>query len=63
MSNSSEAKAEYLSCLRHLSALLSDSAMDTTRLPRRTILQELKDEIKSVEDELSSNRTRVSTDN
>lgn len=61
MSNSSEAKAEYLSCLRHLSALLSDSATNTTRLSRRTTLQELKDEIKSVEDELSSNRTEQNT--
>lgn len=56
LSNSPEVKAEYLSCLRHLSALLSNSAADSTQRSRGVNLQELKDEIKHIEDELSPSR-------
>ncbi|KAK1384590.1 Kinesin light chain 3 [Heracleum sosnowskyi] len=48
LSNSSEAKAEYLSCLKHLCYLLTDHEKDT-RQTTRTTLQELKNEIKKVE--------------
>lgn len=56
LSNSPEVKAEYLSCLRHLSALLSNRVADSTQRSRGVTLQELKDEIKHIEDELSPNR-------
>lgn len=52
--NSSEAKAEYLSCLKHLFSLLTAHEKDT-RQTTRTTLQELTDEIKKVEGELQFN--------
>ncbi|TYI18376.1 hypothetical protein ES332_A07G085300v1 [Gossypium tomentosum] len=48
--DSTQVKAEYLSCLKHLSSLLD--AKGTTEY-RGTTLQELKDEIKRVEDDIS----------
>lgn len=58
LSNSSEAKAEYLSCLKHLSALLSEHEKDM-RLSTRTTLQELEDEIKIVEGELQFDKRKT----
>ncbi|XP_059640770.1 uncharacterized protein LOC132282943 [Cornus florida] len=52
MSNSHEAKAEYLSCLKHLLTLFNNSPIGSSQLSRRSFLQELKDEIKRVEVEL-----------
>lgn len=49
MSNSPDVKAEYLSCLKSLHNLISDS---TTEKSRTVDLQELKNEIKIVEGEL-----------
>lgn len=51
--NSPEVNAEYLSCLRHLSALLSNSTTDSLQKLRIPTLQELKEEIKRVEGEVS----------
>ncbi|TYH09324.1 hypothetical protein ES288_A07G085700v1 [Gossypium darwinii] len=48
--DSTQVKAEYLSCLKHLSSLLD--AKGTTEY-RGTTLQELKDGIKRVEDDIS----------
>ncbi|OMO98070.1 putative kinesin light chain, partial [Corchorus capsularis] len=53
--NSPEVKAEYLSCLKHLSSLLD---AEGTQKYRGTTLQELKDEMKGVELDISSYRGR-----
>ncbi|XVE71998.1 hypothetical protein DITRI_Ditri11bG0003000 [Diplodiscus trichospermus] len=55
ISDSREVKAEYLSCLKHLSSLLD---AEGTKQYRGTTLQELKDEIKHVEHDISSSRMR-----
>ncbi|KAE8713351.1 40S ribosomal protein S28-like [Hibiscus syriacus] len=55
ISNSVEAKAEYLSCVKHLSNLLE--AEGTTQY-RGTTLQELKDEVRRVEHDISQSRSR-----
>ncbi|KAG8488249.1 hypothetical protein CXB51_018304 [Gossypium anomalum] len=55
--DSTQVKAEYLSCLKHLSSLLD--AEGTTEY-RGTTLQELKDEIKRVEDDISQSRRHKS---
>lgn len=55
--DSTQVKAEYLSCLKHLSSLLD--AEGTTQY-RGTTLQELKDEIKRVEDDISQTRRHKS---
>ncbi|GAB2299155.1 hypothetical protein Dimus_033227 [Dionaea muscipula] len=49
---SSETKAEYLSCLKHLLNIMKDTTRKTEE-SRRTTMEELKDEIKRVEDEIS----------
>ncbi|KAH7557027.1 hypothetical protein JRO89_XS11G0031400 [Xanthoceras sorbifolium] len=53
----SEVKAEYLSCLKHLLSLI-DNANSTGRTQPSKVftLQELKEEIKCIEAEISSNR-------
>ncbi|KAA8547690.1 hypothetical protein F0562_004119 [Nyssa sinensis] len=56
MSYSPEVKAEYLSCLKHLASLMIDSRTNGKQQSRRASLQELKDEIKHVEAELSLKR-------
>ncbi|GAV60475.1 TPR_10 domain-containing protein/TPR_12 domain-containing protein [Cephalotus follicularis] len=53
LSDSPEVKAEYLSCLKHLSSLIGNATADGTPQPRGATLQELKDEIKRVEIEIS----------
>ncbi|KAF5200058.1 Tetratricopeptide repeat (TPR)-like superfamily protein [Thalictrum thalictroides] len=45
--NSPDVKAEYLSCLKHLTSLKTESAENRTQHSNRTILQELKNEIKA----------------
>ncbi|XVF20495.1 hypothetical protein REPUB_Repub12eG0005400 [Reevesia pubescens] len=57
VSDSPEVKAQYLSCLKHLSSLLDSEG---TKQYRGTTLQELKDEIKRVERDISSSRKRKS---
>ncbi|XP_010271352.1 PREDICTED: uncharacterized protein LOC104607409 isoform X2 [Nelumbo nucifera] len=56
ISNSPEVKSEYLSCLKHLLGLISESTGDGIQQSRKTVLKELKDEINRVETELSSKR-------
>lgn len=51
--DSREVKAEYLSCLKHLSSLL---VAEGTKQYRGTTLLEMKDEIKSVEHDICSPR-------
>lgn len=60
MSESPEVKAEYLSCLKHLSSLISDGNAAGAHKCRGTNLQELKDEIKHVEAEISQYRKKRS---
>ncbi|XP_077236030.1 tetratricopeptide repeat (TPR)-like superfamily protein isoform X2 [Tasmannia lanceolata] len=55
--NSAEVKAEYLSCLKHLVSLLSGTTSKEVHQSRPT-LQELKDEIRLLEAELTPNRKR-----
>ncbi|XP_022772044.1 kinesin light chain isoform X4 [Durio zibethinus] len=55
MSDSREVKAEYLSCLKHLSSLID---AEGTKQYRGTTLQEFKDEIKRVEHDISSSKRR-----
>ncbi|CAK9164067.1 unnamed protein product [Ilex paraguariensis] len=55
LSDSPEVKFEYLSCLKHLSSLMSTKGMDQGR---SGTLQMLKDEIKRVELELSPDKMR-----
>ncbi|KAK6913518.1 hypothetical protein RJ641_023119 [Dillenia turbinata] len=52
--DSTEAKVDYLSCLKHLTALLMDDKKNRKQHSKR--LQELKTEIKRVEVELSQTR-------
>lgn len=54
--DSPQVKTEYLSCLKHLSNLISDSMNDGRDKSKTTTLQELNDEIKRVEAELSPRR-------
>ncbi|OVA12163.1 hypothetical protein BVC80_1775g2 [Macleaya cordata] len=57
VSSSPEVKAEYLTCLKHLfSLLISDTTTDDGISKRHNTLQELKDEIKQIEAELSKSR-------
>lgn len=53
MHSSPDLKVEYLSCLKQLASLIRDSTTESTQQSRRATLQELKDEIKHVEAELS----------
>ncbi|CAL5326698.1 unnamed protein product [Camellia sinensis] len=53
MHSSPDLKVEYLSCLKRLASLIRDSTTESTQQSRRATLQELKDEIKHVEAELS----------
>ncbi|XP_075085139.1 secreted RxLR effector protein 161-like [Nicotiana tabacum] len=53
-------KDEYLLCLKHLVDLLSDKKTSSTDRSSKPALQELKDEIKSVEVELSKKGGRRS---
>ncbi|XP_044467401.1 uncharacterized protein LOC123197259 isoform X2 [Mangifera indica] len=56
ISASPEVKAEYLSCLKHLSSLIGDANAGGRHKLREPTLQELKDEIKRLEVEVSSKR-------
>ncbi|KAJ0100614.1 hypothetical protein Patl1_21195 [Pistacia atlantica] len=56
ISDSPEVKAEYLSCLKHLSNLMGDADIRGTHKSREATLQELKEEIKHLELETSPNR-------
>lgn len=56
ISASPEVKAEYLSCLKHLSSLIGDANTGGRHKLREPTLQELKDEIKRLEVEVSSKR-------
>lgn len=53
--DSFEVKAAYLSCLKHLSSLISTGRAQRSK---EATLQGLKDEIKRIEAEISSNRRR-----
>ncbi|XP_024038138.1 nephrocystin-3 isoform X2 [Citrus clementina] len=53
--DSFEVKAAYLSCLKHLSSLISTGRAQRSK---EATLQGLKDEIKHIEAEISSNRRR-----
>ncbi|KAL9425038.1 hypothetical protein AB3S75_032048 [Citrus x aurantiifolia] len=53
--DSFEVKAAYLSCLKHLSSLISTGRAQQSK---EATLQGLKDEIKHIEAEISSNRRR-----
>ncbi|XP_048230497.1 uncharacterized protein LOC8275738 isoform X3 [Ricinus communis] len=53
ISDSPEVKAEYLSCLKRLSTLISDSAVKEIKLSGKPSLQELNDEIKRVQGAIS----------
>eukprot|EP00262_Sarcandra_glabra_P000129 TRINITY_DN10206_c0_g2_i1.p1 TRINITY_DN10206_c0_g2~~TRINITY_DN10206_c0_g2_i1.p1 ORF type:complete len:184 (+),score=33.83 TRINITY_DN10206_c0_g2_i1:202-753(+) len=57
LSNYSDVKAEYLSCLKHLMSLLNGSARNKIQQPTIT-LQEVKDEISQLEADLSPIRKR-----
>ncbi|KAJ4706899.1 kinesin light chain 3-like isoform X1 [Melia azedarach] len=56
ISDSPEVKTEYLSCLKHLSSLIGYGNIDRRKQSKKATLQELKDEIKRIEVEISSNR-------
>lgn len=60
ISDSPEVKAEHLSCLKHLSSLMRNSSTNGTRTFRGATLQNLEDEIKYVESEISPYRKRKS---
>lgn len=53
--DSFEVKAAYLSCLKHLSSLIGTGRSQRSK---EATLQGLKDEIKRIEAEISSNRRR-----
>ncbi|RVW81156.1 hypothetical protein CK203_044707 [Vitis vinifera] len=55
ISKSAAVKVEYLSCLKHLSSLISDSS-NRMQQSTTTTLQELNEEIKRVKIELSQSR-------
>ncbi|XP_041002410.1 kinesin light chain 3 isoform X1 [Juglans microcarpa x Juglans regia] len=58
ISDSPEVKAEYLSCLKHLSSLMRNGSTNGTRTFKGATLQNLEDEIKCVESEISPYRKR-----
>ncbi|KDP25796.1 hypothetical protein JCGZ_22518 [Jatropha curcas] len=58
ISDSPEVKVEYLSCLKHLLSLISDKAIRETQLSGKVTSQELNDEIKRIEGEISNYRKR-----
>ncbi|CDP01646.1 unnamed protein product [Coffea canephora] len=60
LSSSPEVKTEYLSCLKHLLALINDNSTASVKQSRKAALEELKDEIKHVEVEISATRKRRS---
>lgn len=60
LSTSPEVKTEYLSCLKHLFALINDNSTASVKQSRKAALEELKDEIKRVEIEISATRKRRS---
>lgn len=58
LSDSPEVKVEYLSCLKRLSSLINHTTTEGTRKFKGATLQELEDEIKNLEVEISSYRNR-----
>ncbi|EXB95906.1 Kinesin light chain [Morus notabilis] len=58
ISDAREVKAEYLSCLKHLASLISDNATDRTQQSRGINLQDINEEIKRLEAEVSPRRKR-----
>lgn len=58
ISDSPEVKVEYLSCLKHLVNLISDSNPEGTQRFKGATLQELRDEIKRLEVEISPYKKR-----
>ncbi|XP_021912066.1 uncharacterized protein LOC110825855 isoform X2 [Carica papaya] len=54
LSNSPAVKSEYLSCLKHLSALIADTSAEGIQHLSRTNLEDLQNEIKRVEGEISA---------
>jgi len=60
LSDAPGVKAEYLLCLKHLVDLLSDNRTTSKDRSSNAALQELKDEIKRVEVELSKKGGRRS---
>lgn len=52
ISDSPAVKAEYLSCVKHLSSLIIDTNTDSTQRFKGVTLKELEDEIKRLESEL-----------
>ncbi|KAK1577507.1 hypothetical protein Q3G72_022349 [Acer saccharum] len=57
ISDSPEVKAEYVSCSKHLLSLIdNDSSTGRTQPSKEITLQELKEEIKRMDDEISSSR-------
>ncbi|XP_071733545.1 uncharacterized protein, partial [Rutidosis leptorrhynchoides] len=59
LSSLSDIKGEYLTCLKHLSTLLSNSDGDGSRQSNRPTLQEVLNEIKRVEGGSSTPNTNV----
>lgn len=53
-----EVKAEYLKCLKHLLSLNGKSTTQTSQQSTRVNLQDLRDEIKRLELQLSPSRNR-----
>ncbi|KAL3527446.1 hypothetical protein ACH5RR_012102 [Cinchona calisaya] len=60
LSDSPVVKAEYLSCLKHLVALVNDNTTPSLKQSKTAALEELKDEIKRVEVEISAARRQRS---
>ncbi|PON33499.1 hypothetical protein PanWU01x14_352240 [Parasponia andersonii] len=58
ISYSREVKTEYLSCLKHLASLISDSSTERTQQSKGLKLQDIKEEIKRLEAEVSPLRKR-----
>ncbi|XP_058009281.1 uncharacterized protein LOC110645922 isoform X3 [Hevea brasiliensis] len=60
ISDSPEVKVEYLSCLKRLSSLISNGEVKEIEVSGKATLQELNDEIKRVEGEISRYRKHKS---
>ncbi|XP_062150815.1 uncharacterized protein LOC133859430 isoform X2 [Alnus glutinosa] len=58
ISDSPAVKAEYLSCLKHLSSLMIDRNTDRTQSFEGATLKELEDEIKRLESELHHRKSK-----
>ncbi|KAJ7960077.1 Kinesin light chain 3 [Quillaja saponaria] len=61
ISDAPEVKVEYLSCLKNLSSLIMDNIADKTTLSREANWQEVKTEIKRLEDEIASHKKIINS--